>query len=193
MEDDLGLARLGEFAAAEDAAMSAARGRAGLVVPVPSPPVGALLAWVAGVVDARAVVEIGSGAGLTGLWLLRGMGDRGMVTSIEPDPDLHGLAGRTFEEARVTTRVRSIGGAPGDVLPRLADGGYELVVVAAVPEDAAMLAGEARRLLRPGGALVVLGLHDGGRALVETVLEDPAWDLAVLPLDGGVALGRLRP
>lgn len=193
--DALALAELGELAAAEDADVAAARGRAGLEVPVPSPPVGALLCWLAGILGARSVVEVGSAAGVTGLWLLKGMDPRGTLTSIESDPNVQSAATDSFAEAGVAGRVRAILGDPIEVLDRLSDRSYELVVAQAVGADHRGLLGHAVRLLRPGGMLVVRDLAVGAppevrvrREFTRDLIEHERFTTVVLPLDGGVAL-----
>ncbi|HEX2026858.1 MAG TPA: class I SAM-dependent methyltransferase [Nitriliruptorales bacterium] len=195
--DQLALAQLVEMAAAEDAAMSAVRGRAGYDAGLPSPAVGTLLAWVAGLLDARAVVELGSAAGYTALWLLRGMSPRGVLTSIEPDAPAQGLAVRAFSEAGVNHRVRAIAGDPLEVLPRLSDHGYDLLLVQRIGADHARVKEHAKRLLRPGGVLVALDVAAGlgaelrgRRNFVQALIDDDAAEVGVLPLDGGVVLAR---
>lgn len=196
--DQLSLAQLTEVAAVEDSVLSAARGRAGMEVAVPSPPVGALLAWVAASLGAKHVVEIGGAAGVSGLWLLRGMADKGTLTTIEPDPHAQSLAAHAFEEAGVTSRVRSILGVPHEVLPRLSDGAYDLLVVQRIGQDHDRLREHARRLLRPGGVLVALEIAAGSppevrqkRSFVQALADDDRITPSVLPLDGGVALATI--
>lgn len=171
--------------------MAAVRSRVPATFDVPSPPVGALLAWAVGATQARAVVEVGAAAGMTGLWLLRGMPARSMLTSIEADRELHRLATEAFEEARAGGRVRAINGPPAEVLPRLADGAYDIVLVQSPSDLDVVSSAEVRRLLRPGGTLIARGIGDTpGRAFVQSLIEDETFDVAVLPLDSGVALAR---
>ena len=193
------LAELSEVAADEDSTLSAARGRAGQRIPVPSPPVGALLAWVAASRGARNVVEVGSAVGVTGLWLLRGMHPKGVLTSIEPDPHTQGLAGQAFEDAGATDRVRSILGDPLEVLDRLSDHSYDLLVLQRIDEDHSKLLSHAVRLLRPGGVLVAREVAAGSgpelrarRAFVHALTDDDRLVAMVLPLDAGVAVAAVR-
>src|SRR3954453_6179829 len=44
---------------------------------------GAALRFLASVIEARAVVEIGTGAGVSGLWLLRGMRSGGGLATLD--------------------------------------------------------------------------------------------------------------
>ena len=164
---------------------------------VPDPNVAALLRWVAATVDARHVVEVGAAAGVSGVALLETMPERGVLTSIEPDGHAHGLATDAFREAAAGSRVRSILGEADTVLPRLTDGGYDLVVWQTTVIDADEALEHVRRLLRPGGILLARGLVTGGggrtqaEAFVAGLLEDDAFTVTVLPLDGGVVLATV--
>lgn len=188
------LAEVRRLTAAEDEAITAAREHAGTVLTPPSPEVGALLRWAALTCNARAAVEIGAAGGVSGLWLLRALPDRGVLTSIEPDPHAHGLASRAFETVGAGARVRSILGDPRTVLPRLSDGAYDLALIQA---DAAGYPGyleEARRLLRPGAIVVARGVLRHGESadalarFVQTLAEDEGFSAVVLPLEDGLAL-----
>jgi predicted O-methyltransferase YrrM len=159
----------------------------------PSPEVGALLRWLVRAHHAKAVVEVGSAGGITGAWLLDALPTGGVLTSIEPDPHLHELAAQTYKAVEAGSRPRSIQGDPSTVLPRLADGSYDLLLLQSDGRNAEDLA-HARRLLRDGGALVVRGIlrpgehAEGNRQLVEAIGADPAFDGTVLPVDGGLLL-----
>jgi len=191
--------RVRELVSGEDDAIARARQRAEQVGPVPSPEVGALLAWAAATVAARHVVEIGASGGVSGLWLLRGMAARGILTSVELDSHWHGLATTAYEQAGVGDRVRSILGNPAEVLPRLSDATYELVLIQGRLTDHPTYLEHARRLLQPGGVLIARGLlHDPDtargtalRAFAELLDEDD-WIGTVLPLDDGVGLATHR-
>ncbi|MFL6156784.1 MAG: O-methyltransferase, partial [Marmoricola sp.] len=60
---------------------------------------GAALRFLASVLDARAVVEIGTGTGVSGLWLLRGMRPDGVLTSVDTEAEHQRLAREAFTEA----------------------------------------------------------------------------------------------
>lgn len=122
---------------------------------------GAALRFLATSLRAKAVVEVGTGAGVSGLWLLRGMPSDGVLTSIDIEPEHLRAARAAFREARYpTSRLRLINGMALDVLPRLADGVYDLVFVDAVLVEYPMYLEEAVRLLRPGGVLALSGMLD---------------------------------
>lgn len=113
---------------------------------------GAALCFLATVVNARSVVEIGTGCGVSGLWLLRGMRSDGTLTSVDVEPEHQRLARQAFAEAGFAGgRTRLIVGRALDVLPRLADGGYDLVFCDAAKQEYGDYLAESLRLLRPGG------------------------------------------
>src|SRR3954471_10268038 len=119
-------ADLVEFYLPEDDVMADARSAAAVLGCEPvSPGVGAALRFLASAVAARAVVEVGTGTGLSGLWLLRGMRPDGVLTSIDAEAEHQRLARASFTAEGVpTSRARLINGRALDVLPRLADRAY---------------------------------------------------------------------
>ena len=155
-----------ESSISEDAIVSAARERAieagaGAV----SPAAGALLSVLARLSGGKAVVEVGTGAGVSGLWLLSGMREDGVLTTIDIEPEHQRLAKQAFGEAGIGPgRTRLIGGRAQEVLTRLADGSYDLVFIDAAPGDQPHFVTEGVRLLRPGGVIVVHHAALGGRA-----------------------------
>ena len=138
---------------AEDEVLKAARARAEEVgvVPIGSGG-GAALRFLASVLEARAVVEIGTGTGVSGVWLMRGMRADGVLTTVDIEAEHQRLARETYNEAGIPAqRVRTIAGAALDVLPRLTDGHYDLVFCDGDKSEYAAYLAEALRLLRPGG------------------------------------------
>jgi predicted O-methyltransferase YrrM len=182
----------------EDEALAAVRGRAADVVPLPAPEIGALLRWAVRTTHARTVVEVGAAGGVTGLWLLGALPERGVLTSLEPDPHAHGLAKDAFQRVGAGSRVRSILGDASTVLPRLADASYDLFLLQGTRGDFPADLTHARRLLRPGGLLIVRGVlrmdehSDAVGRFVEELAEDHAFDAVVLPADDGIALATRR-
>jgi predicted O-methyltransferase YrrM len=115
---------------------------------------GAALRFLASALAARAVVEVGTGAGTSGLCLLRGMPSHGVLTSIDVEPEHQRVARLAFTEAGFPpSRYRLIMGQALDVLPRLTDGGYDLVFVDAVIPEYPRYLEIGVRLLRPGGVI----------------------------------------
>ncbi|GAB08728.1 putative O-methyltransferase [Gordonia araii NBRC 100433] len=146
-----------ESAIVEDEALVAARGRAQeLGAPTISPAVGAMLALLARAAGAKSVVEVGTGVGVSGLWLLAGMADDGVLTTIDPESEYQQAAREAFTAADIPVgRTRLINGSPTEVLPRLADASYELVFLDGEVLDHPRYVTEAIRILRPGGVVVL--------------------------------------
>lgn len=117
---------------------------------------GATLRLLAAALHARAVAEVGTGTGVSGLWLLEGMAPDGVLTTIDVEVEHQRAAKEAFAAAGIkSTRTRTISGRALDVLPRLADGAYDLVSIDGDPAEAADYADQAVRMLRSGGALAV--------------------------------------
>ncbi|WP_264991161.1 O-methyltransferase, partial [Mycobacterium kiyosense] len=116
-----------ERSISEDAILAGARERAmdsgaGAVTPA----VGALLSLLAKLSGGKAVAEVGTGVGVSGLWLLSGMSDDGVLTTIDIEPEYARLAKQAFTEAQVgPSRTRLISGRAQEVLTRLADESYD--------------------------------------------------------------------
>lgn len=142
---------------AEDDVLRHARERATEVGVTPiGPGGGAALRFLASVLDARAVVEVGTGTGVSGLWLLRGMRSDGVLTTVDIETEHQRLARETFTEAGIPNqRARTIAGAALDVLPRLTDGHYDVVFLDGEKTEYSAYLREAVRLLRPGGVVAI--------------------------------------
>ena len=192
----------------EDESLLAARRRAEEFGAEPvTADTGAALRLLAAAIDARAVVEIGTGCGVSGLWLLRGMRADGILTTVDVEPEHQRLAREVFTGAGfAANRMRLIGGRAMDVLPRLTDGGYDLVFCDAARREYAEYLAEALRLLRPGGVLVVDDALDGAaepargdaeakavREMVAAVREDEKLIPALLPTAPGLLTAVKRP
>jgi predicted O-methyltransferase YrrM len=151
----------------EDEALIGARRHAaevGCAAPV-SPLTGATLRFVAAAIGARAVVEIGTGCGASGIWLLRGMRPGAVLTSVDVEPEHQRLARAAYLAAGFpASRYRLIGGLALDVLPRLADGAYDLVFCDADRQQNGEYLVAALRLLRSGGIVIFNAVLPGGSA-----------------------------
>jgi predicted O-methyltransferase YrrM len=137
------------------------------------PGTAAALSLLAASVSAKAVVEIGTGTGVSGLALLRGMRTDGTLTTVDIDAENQRLARKTFLDAGVpSNRFRLIAGAGLDVVTRLTDGHYDLVFCDADRRENTAYLHEALRLLRPGGVVAFAGILTGGR-VADPAVRDP--------------------
>ncbi|HIT74577.1 MAG TPA: O-methyltransferase [Candidatus Avipropionibacterium avicola] len=114
------------------------------------------LTFLSRAVNARAVVEIGTGAGVSGLALFRGMTEDGVLTSVDIEPEHQAAARTAFTERGIRNqRFRLIAGDALTVLPNLSDGAYDLVFVDADKVEYPAYVEQGVRLLRHGGVLVL--------------------------------------
>lgn len=131
---------------------------------------GAALRFLTTTLHAKAVVEVGTGAGVSGLYLTRGMAPDGVLTSIDVEPEHQAAARAAFRAAGIsTTRTRLIMGGALDVLPKLADESYDLVFVDALKVEYPAYHEQGVRLLRRGGVIAFDNALWGGR------VADPAY------------------
>ncbi|GHD18834.1 hypothetical protein GCM10007147_09420 [Nocardiopsis kunsanensis] len=149
-------------------------------------------------------MEVGTGCGTSGLWLLHGMAPEGILTTVDVNGARQDFARGLFSRAGAGAgRARLIRGSAGEVLPRLTDGGYDLVLVDADAVSYPFYLEEARRLLRPNGLVVFhnamvsspepdgpLRAPDPGetavREVIRTVREDERMVALLLPVGSGL-------
>ena len=115
---------------------------------------GAALRFLATLIGARTVVEVGSGCGVSGIWLMRGMPKDAVLTTVDIDPEHQRMAKHAYVEAGLGSfRTRMITGPALEVLPRLTDGAYDMVFCDAQKREYPDYLIDALRLLRPGGVV----------------------------------------
>lgn len=198
-----------ESFAIEDEVIAKARERARELGCVPiGPGGGATLRVLAAATGAKAVVEVGTGAGVSGLWLLGGIAADGILTSIDVEGENQRAAKQAYVEAGVAPgRYRLINGSAVEVLPRLRDAAYDLVFVDADKTSYNVYFEQAVRLLRPGGVVAFDNTlwHDRVadpaqrdpdtvtlRDLVKAVREDERLVPALLPVGDGLLVAAKK-
>jgi predicted O-methyltransferase YrrM len=185
------LANVAEYIT-EDEPLLAARANAldlGGTEPV-RPAVGAALRFIACALAARTAVEIGTGCGSSGIWLLRGMRPGSTLTSVDTEPEYQRMARQAFTQAGfASNQGRLILGRALDVLPRLSDGAYDLVFCDTDARDYPDYLADALRLLRPGG---VVAFNDAlPAAAASSAAREP--DLASMVRDDERLVPMLLP
>ena len=151
--------------------------------------VGVQCATIAAVGRALNIVEIGTGGGVSGLWLLRGA-PQATLTTIDVEPEHLGAARQAFAQAKVPpARARFITGRAAEVLPRMNEASYDIVLVDAEPEGVIEYVEHGLRLVRPGGTVLIPRVLAGGavadpvkrdevttayRSLIQEVAQSPA-------------------
>ncbi|MBC9711096.1 O-methyltransferase [Streptomyces sp. TRM66268-LWL] len=174
-----------------------------------SPATGAALRMLAATVGAKSVAEIGTGTGVSGIHLLGGMRPDGVLTTVDPEPERQQFARTALRAAGfASNRARFIPGRALDVLPRLADSGYDLVFCDGDRTESLDYLAESLRLLRPGGLVVFEGVFADGRTvdsgpqpvevlrlreLLRTVRESAELVPSVLPVGDGLLCAVKRP
>lgn len=104
------------------------------------------------------VLELGTLAGYSGIWIARALPYGGRLYTVEPN-DLHAdFAKREFADAGVSTKVTIVPGYALDMLPRLTSelgyGSLDMVFIDAIKREYLDYARAVTPLLRDGGLLV---------------------------------------
>lgn len=190
---------------AEDAVKLAARAR-GVEIGTrdTTPGAGAHMSFLAQLLKAQSVVEVGTGSGVGSLWLLEGMLASGTLTSIDDEMEHSSIARMAFADAEIAAaRFRLITNPVMEVMTKLTDRAYDLVIYRHNPEDLVYAISEAQRILRSGGVLVIDNFFGGGKvsdpaqrdpktvALREAgkmLKADEAWSTSLIPVGDGLLL-----
>lgn len=191
-----------EFITEDEILLDARERAAHLGATCVTPAVGSALRLLAATAGARTAVEIGTGTGVGSLWLLSGMTPDGVLTTIDQELEHHKAARLAFSAAGIRpVRCRAITGNSHEVLPRLADSGYDMVVIGAGQGDLMQYVEQAQRLLREGGIVVIENALANGRvadpanrdeavaalrALHRFFLDAPQWLPSLLPVGNGL-------
>lgn len=191
---------------AEDAIKRAARAR-GVEIGTTdlSQGAGSYLTFLAQILKAQSVVEVGTGSGVGSLWLLDGMIKSGTLTSIDDEAEHSSIAKIALTEAEIApSRFRLITNPVMEVMTKLTDRAYDLVIYRHNPEDLTYAISEAARILRSGGVLVIDNFFGGGK-VSDPAQRDPKtvalreagkalkadsemWSVALIPVGDGLLL-----
>lgn len=119
-----------------------------------------LVRQVARMVGARAAVCISPAAAIPALAVLSASGPDTVLTLIDNDPHHIESARTALKWAEYdSTTARFITARPMDVLGKLADGNYDLVVADVDTHLVGSLVTRCGELLRAGGVLIISGVH----------------------------------
>ena len=163
---------------------------------------GALLRFLASTIDASNVVEIGTGTGVSGLWLLRGMNSASVLTSIDSDAERQRAAKEIFSSAAIASnKIRLIAGRAIEVVDKLTSNAYDLMFINGDKLEYETLFDQSLRLLRPGGILVFHNvLSDSNAAdnlavikVSEKIKDDARLVSVMIPSGSGIIAASYRP
>lgn len=151
---------------------------------------------------ARRVVEVGTLGGYSALWIARALPDDGQLVTLERDPGRSQIATGLLREAGMGDRVEVRTGDARTLLATLGpDGSLDALFLDADKSHLEEYVAQARRLLRPGGVLLVDNALWRGAVLDDRVTDadtealreatrivsrDPAWLGTVVPVGDGV-------
>lgn len=142
--------------------------------------VGAQIAVVAAATNAQTIIEIGTGLGVSGLWLLSGATEA-TLTSIDVELDYQQSARKAFGDAGIpANRTRLITGRALDVLPRMNESSYDIVFVDADPQSVIEYVEHGLRLARTGGTVLVAHALWRGRVADPAQRDDTVTDYRTL-------------
>lgn len=168
-------------------------------VPIADREVAIFLEITARATGAQRVLEIGMAIGYSVIHLARGMGERGLIVTIEPDEQMIRTASDFIERAGLFDRVRIERGKALEVMPHLHKS-FDLLYIDALKDEYKQYLDEGLSLLRAGGVIVVDNLLWGGKVAQggddrETValrefnqyfVEHPQLRAQVLPVGDGL-------
>lgn len=173
--------------------------------------VGRLLTLLAKTISAKTIVEVGTLAGYSGIWLARGLSEGGRLYTIEYETKHANFARAEFTTAGLADRAEVIEGAGLDVLPTLAErlgpGSVDVLFLDAVKTEYPDYLEAALPMLRPGALLLADNALGGGgwwidepagtsdsldavNALNKQIARDPRFDAACVPIREGVLIAR---
>jgi predicted O-methyltransferase YrrM len=163
-----------DFVVETDALAKARQQSLELGIDAIAPSVGAQTAVLAAATGSRSILEVGTGAGVSGIWLLRGA-PGATLTSIDTEIDHQQHAKANFAEAGIpANRVRLITGKAAEVLPRMNENSYDIVFIDADPQSVIEYVEHGLRLARPGGTVLVAHALWRGRVANPTQRDDVA-------------------
>ncbi len=163
---------------------------------------GALLRFLASTIDASNVVEIGTGTGVSGLWLIRGMNSAGVLTSIDSDAERQRAAKEVFSTAAIASnKIRLIAGRAIEVVDKLTSNAYDLMFINGDKLEFETLFDQSLRLLRPGGILVFHNVSSDSNAadnlavikVSEKIKDDSRLVSVMIPSGSGIIAASYRP
>ncbi|MDN5569992.1 MAG: class I SAM-dependent methyltransferase [Propionibacteriaceae bacterium] len=162
---------------AEDAALADARTSTEVTSPgiEVAPTLGKLLHLLALIRGARRVLEFGTLAGYSTIWLARAVGPAGRVVSLELDRDNATLARRHLTDAGVSAWVDILCGPAERTSALMVERGeapFDLVFIDADKASLPTYLDRAAELTRPGAVLVLDNVVRGGR-VADAAASDP--------------------
>ena len=141
---------------------------------------GQALSLLAKLIGARRILEFGTLAGYSGIWLARALPPGGLLVTNEREALHAEIAAGNFRRAGVDDRVRIVPGDALDVLPELAaHGPYDMVFIDTAKEIYSDALDFALEHARPGGLILGDNANCFGQGHQELTPDHPAWGIQV--------------
>ena len=129
---------------------------------------GQYIATIATALDATTIMEIGTGLGVGTIWLAHAC-PGAHITSIDSEMDHHVSVRELLNSAEIpASRVRLITEKALDVLPKMNESSYDLVVIDADYQNVQAYVDHGISLVKPRGSVIVAGV------LGDDLVADPA-------------------
>jgi predicted O-methyltransferase YrrM len=150
----------------------------------------------------RRVLEVGSGAGYSALWFMKGMGREGSLEAIEIDSEVAKELEAVIDKAGLKGRVKIHIGSAISTLRGL-QGPYDIIFIDADKDEYPQYLDFAMKLTKPGavvladnmlwsGATFLRGMQkDGAKGIIEytrRIFDDPRLSSLIVPLGDGLAI-----
>jgi len=150
---------------------------------------GEFLAVLVRATVARRVLEIGTSNGYSTLWLASAaQAIGGSVTTVEFSDYKIALATKTFARSELASFITSIQDDAGRVLERTADSAFDFIFLDSERPEYPGWWANLRRVLRPGGLLVVDNATSHPQEVapfVALVQADPIFTTSLVPVGNG--------
>lgn len=167
---------------------------------------GWLLQWLAKLVGARTILEIGTLAGYSGTWMARALPADGKLYTLEVSEKHAKVAQANFESAGVADKVQIIQGQAAQVFQKVEQyAPFDMVFIDADKGSYNLYLDWAAAHLRPGGIVAAHNTYRDGRVMNPVAEDDKAVDAfnkalaadarlegIILPLGDGMAVARRR-
>jgi predicted O-methyltransferase YrrM len=148
------------------------------------------------------VLEIGSGAGYSALWFMKGMGEKGQLDAIEVNPEVAEILRDIAEKAGLQKRIRIHNGPALGVLRKMS-GPYDLVFIDADKDEYPAYLDHALRLTKARSTILAdnmlwsgAAIHgntgdEGVRGIMEytkRIFADKSLSSIIIPLGDGLSV-----
>ena len=142
------------------------------VVPI-DPTRGRFLELIARIKSPRRVLEIGSGAGYSELWFMKGMDQKGKLETIEVDLQVASELQEVIQKAGLQRRIKVHHGEALEILRKL-KGPYDVVFIDADKDEYPHYLQHAMKLTSPGSIILADNLLWGGATFLPGVQQEGA-------------------